>query len=179
MKLGKGNDFGSLFPRERTDCLSSSSLLLSPLPFVGKRCKSFPDYQRGPLPKTNARFNWPKKRSLLRFQREFRRTRLCKRLTSWIPSHSALRIGCTAIEKPRHANFVNTAISLINPGEKKEEKRREGKGDRYASEISSSAIVSFYGLPLKNNFKFHNIGTEIEIYTRFIPVPNLRFFRMT
>lgn len=128
MKLGKGNDFGSLFPRERTDCLSSSSLLLSPLPFVGKRCKSFPDYQRGPLPKTNARFNWPKKRSLLRFQREFRRTRLCKRLTSWIPSHSALRIGCTAIEKPRHANFVNTAISLINPGEKKEEKRREGKG---------------------------------------------------
>lgn len=133
MKLGKGNDFGSLFPRERTDCLSSSSLLLSPLPFVGKRCKSFPDYQRGPLPKTNARFNWPKKRSLLRFQREFRRTRLCKRLTSWIPSHSALRIGCTAIEKPRHANFVNTAISLINPGEKKEEKRREGKGRKGGS----------------------------------------------
>lgn len=111
---------------ERTS-LSSSLLLLSP----GKRCKSFPDYQRGPLPKTNARFNWPKKRSPLRFEREFRKTRLCKRLTSWIPPHSALRIGCTAIEKPRHANFVNTAISLINPGEKKKEEGREGREDRY------------------------------------------------
>lgn len=128
---------------ERTS-LSSSLLLLSP----GKRCKSFPDYQRGPLPKTNARFNWPKKRSPLRFEREFRKTRLCKRLTSWIPPHSALRIGCTAIEKPRHANFVNTAISLINPGEKK--KKKEGKGGRIVtSEISSSD--SFLWSPLKNN----------------------------
>lgn len=147
---------------ERTS-LSSSLLLLSP----GKRCKSFPDYQRGPLPKTNARFNWPKKRSPLRFEREFRKTRLCKRLTSWIPPHSALRIGCTAIEKPRHANFVNTAISLINLGEKKKRRRKGREGGSLRARFPRA--IRFYGLPLKTtDFKFprttFNIGTEIEIY---------------